>query len=478
MSAKPSARKLFRKIESREIKGPSAKGCRILFSGHEYRGRSRDYWRERLGWKGEKRVRYEAVGNLELKEYNSSIRFSWDWETGQWMPKSEWLEKMKWPTGSRQGKGKVKAKGNDKATGGSLATCSGCLERDCKVVTFVFEEGAGGQSSAEEQSTAEPKPSAATKRKGADAPVAGPSVQRPGRGVNLGAKRDPESGDMAAEAGLVTQRKSSPETSTTTPPELTPGANPVPKSEGMADNPLVKRRKKVQEPFADEGLASEANISAESEQGATKPPSNNGGRVGLVAPVGGDGVSLGANHALLNPGEEVRVPGRVLRSRVAGWAAPAGVALGTNIVPRPGAKAPKLPAKRGRKPKTQSATTLTATEGNGVAQGPNIFSKPKEQPKRPPARRGRSRKIVPEAVSVGMIVEGVSGDQMVAPETSGVEARRHSQATVVEEEAKEQRPTDRKRKLEESSISAHGETPAETERRPERTRRPPKWYQD
>ncbi|OJD21045.1 hypothetical protein ACJ73_07618, partial [Blastomyces percursus] len=115
---------IFRIVGSKKAMGRRRReGCKKLFSGdYEGRGQGTDFWREQLGWEGEKALRaiyyrYEAVGNPERKEDNSGNRFSWDVETGRWTHKSEWL-KMKRHPGSDSSKGEVKPTASDRITGG------------------------------------------------------------------------------------------------------------------------------------------------------------------------------------------------------------------------------------------------------------------------------------------------------------------------------------------------------------------------
>ena len=69
-------------------------GPLVLFSGDFVgRGEGLDYWRERLGWVGEKPLRkvynrYEAVGNPIRPNLSPRVRFVWVVTKGEWVEKS------------------------------------------------------------------------------------------------------------------------------------------------------------------------------------------------------------------------------------------------------------------------------------------------------------------------------------------------------------------------------------------------------
>ncbi|KAK2757222.1 hypothetical protein FQN54_004736 [Arachnomyces sp. PD_36] len=74
--------------------GPCKQGSLVLFSGpYVGRGESLEYWRERLGWMGEKPIRavynrYEAVGDPSNAELSPGVRFVWVVTRGEWVEKS------------------------------------------------------------------------------------------------------------------------------------------------------------------------------------------------------------------------------------------------------------------------------------------------------------------------------------------------------------------------------------------------------
>ncbi|OAX82478.1 hypothetical protein ACJ72_03174 [Emergomyces africanus] len=432
---------------------PLQDGCLIMFSGAvEGRGQGRDYWRKRLGWKGEKSRsascaltntsrstyhRYVAVGNPEQSDDNSGIRYRWDGETGQW------VENM------REAKSKVQ--GSDKT-------------RSRKVVTFQLEPDNSGQTSEKEKGKADPRASTEGKGWGADSPLVGSSAQRRRKGVGLGISPVPKQGQMDAEVGPATHWKRALDTSTTPLPELTPGANQVPRAERMTGESGRKRRREAQASTTVKG-----NIAVESDQDKTNPPSKTGGRPGSVALVedDSDGLSLGCNPAHFSPREEVRMSGRGLKSRVTGRTALERLAHVADIVPKPRENSPTNMDEKSKIQTLATSTTITTTKkGEGVALRSNVASKPKEQSKKTPASRCRSRKVVPETASVGMTAGSVFNYK-----ASGIDARQTQGRAVAEVEKLE--PAGRGKKKEKSSIQTHSETTAETEGRPKRLRRAP-----
>ncbi|EER42442.1 conserved hypothetical protein [Histoplasma capsulatum H143] len=333
---------------------PSAEGCKILFCGdYDGKGMGTDFWRDQLGWEGEKPPRsiynrYEAVGNPERKEDNSRIRFSWDLETGKWMDKSTWL-KMKRHSGSCQVTVDVKAKGNDEVTNCHTMTDVEKRERNGTqvqltkkdIIVFDLEEGTVDQSSNEEQ-----------RGENGDAPVASSDIQRQRKGVDLGAKSVPKQERIVAPTRSPTRRKSSPEASTMLPSELVSRIDPTLNPEAMADTIPENRTKESQEPIFAEGLAPGANISLESTPKVTESRLD-----------GGSGTSIGAIHDIIDTEQNERESEKTLSSRAARQDHPIALTLETDIDPERWVKVPRLLEEKGENLNDPAETALAATGG-------------------------------------------------------------------------------------------------------------------
>ncbi|PGH18139.1 hypothetical protein AJ79_00768 [Helicocarpus griseus UAMH5409] len=413
-------------------------GCLILFSG-EYHGRGRDiwYWRERLGWEGEKPRRelfhrYEALGNPTSGERNPGTRFSWDIETGQWMLKSEWLDNMIRAFILSKCKGKARRDSivavPDPPTSAMMAVMSEWIEtegyaasritgRDTDIEDteagpsgLLYEtetnelEGGWGYQVMSSEPMVDSRTLAGAKRKRIASPEAVLRGREAKRGVVLGANTVPEQDEI--EEPLAKRRKSTGETLRVPSQAATLGAHLVPKPEET--KPRAKRGRKPK------------SLTVQIDKGELVP------------------------EAKITPALE-------------------------------------LPSKRGRKAKGTAILTTGGEEGDrkkdlpaaggGVASG-NVSPKAEEQ-KRPPAKRGRKKKVVLNNEPDSFMAQGSkAGDQMVSGEASG-ETESQETAIAKEEATEKQGPSGQKRKLEISSIAGHGEA-AETSGRPKRIRKPSK----
>ncbi|KAL2369505.1 hypothetical protein RJZ57_006096 [Blastomyces gilchristii] len=442
--------------------------------------------------------RYEAVGNPERKDDNSGTRFSWGVETGRWMDKSGWL-KMKRRPGSGSSKGEVKASEGDKITGDipitgaeglrdshgiqvlpmdngeSTAGADSGSPKYCPYdVISAPEEGPSEKCSRGEQSSARPKEPAVVKRQRSDdVSVSSPEIHRWRRDVALGANPVPKPGERAAKAEPVTQRKCALKTTTTLLLEITTRGSEAINRETVEDEPRANQWRQPQEPSTNEGgLAPRANIAPEPDQQATESPSKCGGTES-VAPEGDYGEFLDDNHALLNVQGDEGESRRVLRSRSAGRGLPEGVVLEMDIFPNQ-QKEFNLPENKGEEPHAQETVLPAAIESGRASRWHHIAATPGEYPRMQPDRITRSRKNIPDAAPAGITSQAVRGEQVVASSAPEVQARSQTQDMVLEEGAEAKAPTSRKIKRKETSTPMQ----AETERRPKRIRRAPKWYYD
>lgn len=393
------------------------------------------------------------------------------------MDKSTWL-KMKRHSGPCQVTGDEKAKGDDGVTNGhtmtdvkrrerngsqvqltkkdrsAVGTDSDYVKQSHKVIAFDLEEGTVDQSSDEEP-----------RGENVDAPLASSDIQRQRNGVDLGAKSVPKQERIVAPTRSPTRRKSSPEASTMLPSELVSRIDPTLKPKAIAATTPENRNKESQEPIFAEVLAPGASISLKSTPKAIES-----------APDSNSGTSLGVIHDIINTGQNERESVKALSNRVARRDHPIALTLETDIAPERWVKVPRLLEEKDENLNDPAETALAATGGKRTTQGECPATRPKGKWERRPAK-GKSRKVIVQTTPVGMIAENVHGDQMAAPGALGIEAQMKTHEVVSDEGSEAKAPMGRKRKLEEASIATHGETPVETEGRPKRTRRCPKWYE-